>query len=561
VKPVRIILAIAGIVGPAAATDGQITEWSASPGVQEDWFTPSNWTNGVPDIGTSARINNGGIAGIAGTAAEARVLFLGLDGGSGSLHVVNADLVLDFAGFLGWGRFGLESRGSITASNATVNGGFDTGLVHGSGVGIGSLELVDSELTTSGIGVGITSVSGVGGQTGFSASSFLFDDISAPITSEGASGFNLIAGSTTVNGPASTGTSSGTVSIAASQVNGINSLIAGAATATQSGDLAEASANILIDAASVSFAGSAPGMTIGAALPGEDATSRVEAANLTLRNAVVTGVNLLGVGIVSALGANANGFADGSLTLESSSLEAVGGNIGSMENGPGVDPMIAACGRIDLTDSTLQFSDSAIVGKHTDFSSGIGTPSGTVSLTRSTLVVSNDLTVGSDSTLVFDIGGTARGTAYGTVDAGTALLEGDIEVQFTYAPQPGDFFDLVVTASPTGMLDGIPPFSFSGGGVSELAGGIGLNSESNQVFRVGLIPRPEIVEFGLSNDLICITISNLLAQNSYRIEQASNVSSNLWVELGAFVASGIETAWYGSATGSIEQAGIRISTP
>jgi hypothetical protein len=550
------------MVSQVPAVRGQSTAWSGTPGVPGDWFTPSNWTNGVPDLGTTTRINNGGIVDVAGAPAAARALLMGLDGGTGSLCVVDTDLHLDISGFIGWGRSGLQSQGSITASNALLNGGFSVGLVSGSGIGIGTFEMIDSDLITGGISAGNTSVIGTGGLVGSAAGSFIFSDPAGTISKEGPSNFDIDAGSVSITGPDATGSSTGVISITASQIDGVHAVRAGVAIANASADLAESTADIYIDAASVTFGGSNPNLNLGLAFSAsENATTRVESAHMTVNNATITGVNILSVGLASAGGSNANAYAAGLLNLDTCSLEAIDGNVGVLENGTGLDPMTGASGRILAADSALKFSDTVNVGTHTEFSSGIGTPSGTVSLTRSTMIVSNELIVGSSGTLVFEVGGTSPGTEHGAVEAGTALLEGHVDVQFSYTPAPGDFFDLVVTGSPTGMMNQTPSFSFIGGGVPELGGGIGLNSSSNQVFRVGLLPRPEIVDYALSNDLICITISNLLAENSYRVERASNASSNQWIELNAFIASGSETTWYGSVTGSVEQAAIRISTP
>ena len=56
----------------------QTTVWTDATG---DWFSPANWSAGVPDSTTTAQINNGGTAQIIATGAAASEVDLGVAAG------------------------------------------------------------------------------------------------------------------------------------------------------------------------------------------------------------------------------------------------------------------------------------------------------------------------------------------------------------------------------------------------------------------------------------------------------------------------------------------------
>src|SRR2546430_4185975 len=71
-----------------ASAFGQTTMWTDGTG---DWFTPANWSAGVPDSSTAAQINNGGTAGILANGAAAGFVEMGVGAGeTGTLTVSGA---------------------------------------------------------------------------------------------------------------------------------------------------------------------------------------------------------------------------------------------------------------------------------------------------------------------------------------------------------------------------------------------------------------------------------------------------------------------------------------
>jgi hypothetical protein len=287
----------------------------------------------------------------------------------------------------------------------------------------------------------------------------------------------------------------------------------------------------------------------------------VDRAELIIRNAVVTGANLFQVGLAGGTGSNSISRINACARLHDVTLHANEGRVGVLETNPEISPDTTVTGRLEAVDSTLCFASNLFVSAHTLASSGVGMPAGTVVLTRSLVTVSNALDVGQDGGLTFDIEGTHRGSEYGAIDAFAAEISGHIEARFGFAPAVGDFFDLIVTGSPTGMVNGVPSFSFSGGVVASLAAWVGMDATGNQVFRVGLIPQPEIADGMISNQQICLNVTNLLAGISYRVEQCTNLPAQDWVVVDTFIASGTATTWYGAVTGAVDQADYRITSP
>jgi len=117
---------LAGVGGDGAAQD--YTEWQHDPATPGDWFTPANWTLGVPGTTDYAVIDNGGTAQIASGAAECEYLYAGdaahgeVEQTGGSL-TVGQQLIVGLAqGGCGSGRY--ELRGGTLTTWQTALGGW-----------------------------------------------------------------------------------------------------------------------------------------------------------------------------------------------------------------------------------------------------------------------------------------------------------------------------------------------------------------------------------------------------------------------------------------------------
>jgi hypothetical protein len=103
-------------VAVAAVARGQQTTWVHDPATAGDWFTPTNWSAGVPsNVGTAA-INNGGTAEIAGATATLLTASLG----TGSLD--SGAILLSSGIVQGQTRVGESGVGTFTQNDGTING-------------------------------------------------------------------------------------------------------------------------------------------------------------------------------------------------------------------------------------------------------------------------------------------------------------------------------------------------------------------------------------------------------------------------------------------------------
>src|SRR5439155_10410113 len=72
---------------------GETTVWTDGIG---SWFTPANWSAGVPNSSTIAQINNGGTAQIMSNGAAASLVEMGVAAGdAGTLSISGAGSLQD----------------------------------------------------------------------------------------------------------------------------------------------------------------------------------------------------------------------------------------------------------------------------------------------------------------------------------------------------------------------------------------------------------------------------------------------------------------------------------
>lgn len=111
---------------PAAQAD--TTRWTASGG--GDWFSGTNWDNGIPALSLDAFVNNGGTPKINGFQARAQTLTLGAaESESGSLEVDGTD-----GGFLAVGPCGFCDGSSPEGSLYVGRGGSGTFSITNGGI-------------------------------------------------------------------------------------------------------------------------------------------------------------------------------------------------------------------------------------------------------------------------------------------------------------------------------------------------------------------------------------------------------------------------------------------
>lgn len=166
-----ILLAITALALAASSSialaEGCIaqTTWIDGNG---NWFTPSNWDNGVPTASAAAQINNGGTANINSAGAQACNLTLGFNAtdsgnvfvnaggltvltevevgafGKGTLRITNGGTVS--AGLLTIAALSSGSAGTVTVdgSTFTISGRCDVGGDNGTQGGVALLSVTNS---------------------------------------------------------------------------------------------------------------------------------------------------------------------------------------------------------------------------------------------------------------------------------------------------------------------------------------------------------------------------------------------------------------------------------
>jgi len=129
------LLALLVASGPAFA---QTTVWTDGTG---DWFTPTNWSAGVPNANTGALINNGGDAQITASGAAAGEVEIGVGAqDSGTLSVSASGDLQDggsvYVGRSGTGNFNITDGGVVASIRFVIgenSGSNGTATVSGSG--------------------------------------------------------------------------------------------------------------------------------------------------------------------------------------------------------------------------------------------------------------------------------------------------------------------------------------------------------------------------------------------------------------------------------------------
>jgi T5SS/PEP-CTERM-associated repeat protein len=121
----------------SAPAFGQTTTWIDGTG---DWFSPANWSAGVPDSSTIADINNGGTAQIMSSGAAASLVEVGVGAKDTGTLSVSGSGNLDggplYVGRSGTGTVSITGGGVVSSGNFIIgeNAGSDgTATVFGSG--------------------------------------------------------------------------------------------------------------------------------------------------------------------------------------------------------------------------------------------------------------------------------------------------------------------------------------------------------------------------------------------------------------------------------------------
>ena len=113
-------------------------------------------------------------------------------------------------------------------------------------------------------------------------------------------------------------------------------------------------------------------------------------------------------------------------------------------------------------------------------SNGTGTAQGTLDIGSNLVTVADSMLLGGGATIELDIDGFLRGIDYGAFDVGSAVLDGALEVMFSFTPSSG-IFDLIVSEALNGIVGDFgsvsvlglePGTAYSAGIVTDQVGGM-----------------------------------------------------------------------------------------
>ena len=378
IKSIACFAAALALFSTASTSFAQ-TIWTDGTG---NWFTPGNWSAGVPNSTTDAQTNNGGTAQIFSGGAAAQNLTLGLNAtdsgnlsidGSGNLTLSQFFLTI---GSSGTGTFSITNGGTYSGSSAQ-------GLIGRNSGSAGSMTVDGSGSQWSGerLIVGFSGAGTLNVTNGGTVSGFELGDIGEIAGS---------IGTATVDGPGSTWFTQGAVSVGPNGTGTLNITNGGAVTSG--------------------------GANIAALNPGSTGMVTVEGAGSIWNSVGLSAVGSQGTGVLTII----NG---GMVSLSGGASTSIGGSLGS-----------TGTVTVDGAGSSWNyFSGSLFVGGSSSGSGGVGLlrieNGGTVSATATTVWNTGALEIGVNpilnSALTFD-GATLRTIANTTFIHDASLAAGGV---------------------------------------------------------------------------------------------------------------------------------------
>lgn len=415
-------------VGPAAW--GQATQWT-NPAVGAGaglWSDGANWTGGlVPGPTATALVNNGGEARIASSVSVSRIE-AGKNNGTGIITSTTLGVTIATDSDFDVGEIGgtFATGPVVAATNATATLTDAAALLIGGG-GAGDLDVGPAAATlgANAHGIGAVTLQRIG--TVQVASNVEVGKAAGSATAV-ASGMLLVedVGTFTVGGDFDLGQTGGALHADGTATGTIRRV----ATMTVGGNADIGRTN-----------GSAGGLNKGGG------TLEVVDTALTLGFAdpLLPGSLHIG-GAIAAASERATGV--GNVRFTRGSLNVADRiRVGELSGG-GTNPLTTSTG-------TLVLEATGVAAKHLDVASIVtptgGTVAGNVMLDRTHVALTSGLTLGTASTITFDIAGLTRadGTGaaaqYSAIDAATMSLGGTLNVKLAtgYVPASGGSFTLL----------------------------------------------------------------------------------------------------------------------
>ncbi|MEM7222583.1 MAG: PEP-CTERM sorting domain-containing protein [Pseudomonadota bacterium] len=391
------------------------------------------------------------------------------------------------------------SDGSLTVlsggvSNSAGGFSFEAGTTNGDGSVRGVVDITGDVGSFSFFQVGVTRQTGsLGNSTG---DVMVTGDVVGRALGNASIGRNEGAG-----------TADGTVEIGGS-LSGFNNVRVAPSSSGATGD---AFGDLTVD-----------GALMGTALGNLIVASTGSSGSATATAEIGSGISdfsLVGVGIsgtVSTVGS----LADGSLTVLSGGVSNAAGGFSFEVGTTNGDGSVRGVANITGDMGSFTFYEIGIVrnagsqgnatgelnvnngrvvggGMKIGVSEGIGSASGTAAFDNVLVSLSDTLTLGDGSTLKLTMNGMDRGLGYAAIDANAALLDGALEVLFTFQPLAFSF-DLIISGSSNGILGDFTSVSIMGlANGTVVTSGIVLDDFGNglvEVYRLtvgGMMAAPE----------------------------------------------------------------------
>jgi T5SS/PEP-CTERM-associated repeat protein len=381
----------------------QATIWTDATG---DWFTPANWSAGVPDSSTTAQINNGGTAQIMASGAAASEVDLGVAAGDMGTLSVSGGGTLQAVGAMnvgenGTGTLSITKGGTVSDSAAVVGAGpgaKDSVLVdgpgstwsHDGGITLGVNAKGYGTLTISNGGTVISGGTGAGSVIGHNPASL---------------------GGVVVTGAGSMWTNKASLSIG--DAGGVGELDIRDGGAVSNGNSIPGNGEVIVDGMGSTWTISGD-LSVGDVFGGNAAVTITQGGQVSSTSGFIGGGSDSN-GTVSVAGANSTWSNSGNVYVGGNASGAVGsGQLQIVNDGTVGAAAITVWSTGGLTGKG--FVQAALVTNHGTFSP------------NQIMSISGDLTFDSAATMLSTV---TPNVADSVMVGGTAVLDGNLNVTLT----------------------------------------------------------------------------------------------------------------------------------
>lgn len=533
----------------AVSAQAQLTLWQ-NPGTG-DWHQAANWSAGVPGSNSLAQVNDGGTSLIQTNDALANALYAGFGNGgsnaSGTVIISNRNLTTGFFLFAGAAQ-GDSGQGEVRATGGTltIGAGMTAGINLGSGTATGAIHITGSTLFTEGFGAGTANGSTPGAPVrAVGEIDYLGTNL---VVSPANTRCDALIGTATASSADATGL--GALTVHADAVNAVQTWQVGIAVASGTNRIAVGGGTSTVHGATIT----PPAFTnvtlgFGVALADTNDALGHATGEGWFFDTAISNASFLVIGSMQSTMPTATATATGSVTVVDSRLEVEQVVIASSSESDMGSPDSIADGTFSLDYATTVVSRALLCGAGIPTDPLTNAPPGTyrgeIKLANSILDVAGTLELGTGSVLRLFVTGPARGAEYSAVNAGTAEVDGTLQIEITHNPAVGEIYELI-TVSPTGTLSGafstieIVSSTVDPGDVK-----IGTSTQSSgaTVLWAGVPQPPRFSTLSATPAETVAEITGLIPGYSYTIEESADPASGTWALRDTRIPATSDDAW------------------